>query len=172
MNAIQGNLSVSHTFVVAVVDDLNAVRHSAKGPFDTSDGIDWGTGVDDASFADFPDRSRCVLLDLRMAGLDGQGVLRAIGRALAPGDREETETIDPEAAAKVDSLTRRQVQVLRGIVAGQPNKIIAYQLGLSVRTVEAYRAQLMDKLGVRGTAEAVRLAMAAGIKIEVGQASA
>lgn len=99
-------------------------------------------------------------------------MLRAIGRALAPGDREETETIDPEAAAKVNSLTRRQVQVLRGIVAGQPNKIIAYQLGLSVRTVEAYRAQLMDKLGVRGTVEAVRLAMAAGIKIEVGQALA
>ena len=74
------------------------------------------------------------------------------------------EALDPQAAAKVGSLTNRQVQVLRGIVDGLPNKIIAYELGLSVRTVEAYRAQLLNKLGVRGTAGAVRVAMAAGIK--------
>ena len=53
--------------------------------------------------------------------------------------------------------------MLRGILKGQPNKIIAYELGLSIRTVEAYRAQLLEKLGVRGTAEAVRLAIAAGM---------
>lgn len=47
--------------------------------------------------------------------------------------------------------------------AVQPNKIIAFELDLSIRTVEAYRAQLLEKLGVRGTADAVRLAVAAGM---------
>jgi FixJ family two-component response regulator len=160
---IQGDPSLSHTFVVAIVDDLNAVRHSTSVPPDGLGEIEWEIGGGVASFDNFPDRSRCVLLDLRLAGLDGRGVLRAIGRALAPSGDDKVETIDPKAVAKVNSLTNRQVQVLRGVVGGQPNKIIAYELGLSVRTVETYRAQLLDKLGVRGTAEAVRLAMAAGI---------
>ena len=59
-------------------------------------------------------------------------------------------------------LTKRQRQVLAGIVRGCPNKVIAWQLGLSVRTVEAYRAQLFERLGARNTADAVRLALAAG----------
>jgi two-component system response regulator FixJ len=46
------------------------------------------------------------------------------------------------------------------------NKVIAFELGLSTRTVEAYRFQLLDKLGVRGTAEAVRLGLAAGLAEE------
>ena len=65
----------------------------------------------------------------------------------------------PRSAA----LSERQRAVLLGILKGQPNKIIAWELGLSIRTVEAYRAQMLTKLGVRGTAEAVRLAMAAGL---------
>jgi len=69
----------------------------------------------------------------------------------------------PEARARVNSLSQRQLQVLRGILKGQANKVIAYELSLSIRTVEAYRAQLLEKLGVRGTAEAVRLAIAAGM---------
>lgn len=163
MTPTEGNPSLSHTFVVAIVDDLNAVRGSTSVPSEKSGEIEWEIGGDVASFENFPDRPRHVLLDLRMAGLDGRGVLRAIGRALAPGGGDKARTIDPEAVAKVNSLTKRQVQVLRGIVEGQPNKIIAYELGLSVRTIEAYRAQLLDRLGVRSTAEAVRLAMAAGV---------
>ena len=68
-----------------------------------------------------------------------------------------------EAVARVESLSARQRQVLRGIVNGQPNKIIAYEMGLSIRTVEAYRAQMLIKLGARSTAEAVRIALAAGL---------
>lgn len=67
------------------------------------------------------------------------------------------------ATALVDTLTSRQRQVLLGILKGQQNKIIAFELGLSIRTVETYRAQLLEKLHVRGTAEAVRLALAAGL---------
>src|ERR1044072_7212729 len=76
--------------------------------------------------------------------------------------------INRQAQEKVASLSERQRQVLRGILKGQPNKVIAWELGLSIRTVEAYRAQLLIKLGVRGTAEAVRLAMAAGLGGEDG----
>lgn len=67
------------------------------------------------------------------------------------------------ALALVATLTARQREVLLGIVEGRQNKVMAYELGLSIRTVETYRAQLMDKLNVRGTAEAVRLALDAGL---------
>lgn len=67
------------------------------------------------------------------------------------------------AMALVDTLTARQRQVLLGILKGLQNKIIAFELGLSIRTIETYRAQLLEKLHVRGTAEAVRLALAAGL---------
>jgi two-component system, LuxR family, response regulator FixJ len=67
-----------------------------------------------------------------------------------------------EARALVERLPARQRQVLSGIAAGRPNKVIAWEMGLSVRTVESYRAQLLGRLGVRSTAEAVRIALAAG----------
>ncbi len=91
-------------------------------------------------------------------------LLAAIGSAIAR--RAEMRAGDAgsgEAAAAVGSLTQRQREVLCGMLQGNPNKIIAWQLGLSVRTVEAYRAQLLDKLGVRSTAAAVRLAIAANL---------
>jgi two-component system response regulator FixJ len=67
-----------------------------------------------------------------------------------------------EAAALVAKLSERQRQVLLGVVRGHQNKMIAYELDLSTRTVETYRAQLLHRLGCRGTADAVRLAIAAG----------
>jgi two-component system response regulator FixJ len=67
------------------------------------------------------------------------------------------------AIALVDTLSARQRQVLLGILKGLPNKVIAFELGLSIRTIEAYRAQLLEKLGARGTAEAVRIALTAGM---------
>jgi two-component system response regulator FixJ len=92
-----------------------------------------------------------------------QDLLQTIGRVLRAGPGTKGGIADPEAVAKIARLSQRQQQVLKGILKGQPNKIIAYELGLSIRTVEAYRAQLMEKLGVRGTAEAVRMALAAGL---------
>jgi two-component system response regulator FixJ len=68
-----------------------------------------------------------------------------------------------EARALVERLSAREAQVLQGLLAGLPNKLIAYELDLSVRTVEIYRAKVMEKLGVRGLSSAVRLALAAGV---------
>ena len=78
---------------------------------------------------------------------------------------------DAEAAgARLEALSKRQRQVLSGIVRGCASKIIAWELGLSVRTVEAYRAQLYARLGARNATDAVRLALAAGLRVEEGRA--
>jgi two-component system, LuxR family, response regulator FixJ len=61
------------------------------------------------------------------------------------------------AAALIDTLSPRERQVLEALVAGQPNKVIAFELGISVRTVEVHRSRMMDRLGVHQFAEAVRL---------------
>jgi two-component system response regulator FixJ len=75
-------------------------------------------------------------------------------------------TSDPQRAIarqKVDALTSRQREVLRGVALGEQSKVTAHRLSLSVRTVEAYRGQLFGRLGVRGMAEAVRIAVLAGL---------
>jgi two-component system response regulator FixJ len=152
----------------------------------------------------------CVLLDLRMPGLDGLSVqrvlaerklahpvilvtahgdvpvavqamkagacdfiekpytaeemLRAVAAALDRGSAAEGEAQRAaEAAARVAALSPREAEVLQGLVAGRQNKMIAKELGISPRTVEIHRGNLMAKLGVRSLPEAVRLALAAGV---------
>lgn len=68
-----------------------------------------------------------------------------------------------EAMAKLEPLTGRERDVLEGLVRGHPNKTIAYDLGISPRTVEIHRANLMTKLGVPSLSEALRIAFAAGL---------
>lgn len=58
-------------------------------------------------------------------------------------------------------LTRRETEVLRGLVAGLPNKTIAYDLGISPRTVEVYRANIMHKFEARSLSDVLRYAFAA-----------
>lgn len=65
--------------------------------------------------------------------------------------------------ARIDSLSERERQVLNGLVAGHPNKTIAYDLGISPRTVEIHRANVMTKMGASSLSELVRLALIAGI---------
>ena len=66
-----------------------------------------------------------------------------------------------EARVRLQSLTPRERDVLEGLVRGHPNKTIAYDLGISPRTVEIHRANLMTKLDVRSLSDALRLAFAA-----------
>lgn len=68
------------------------------------------------------------------------------------------------AQESVSRLTVREVQVLRGLVGGQPYKVLAHRLGISVRTVEMHRNKLLRKLGVGSTGEAVRFAVYADIE--------
>jgi two-component system response regulator FixJ len=62
---------------------------------------------------------------------------------------------------RLQALTPRERDVLEGLAQGLPNKTIAYDLGISPRTVEIHRANLMTKLQVRSLSEALRVAFAA-----------
>ena len=64
---------------------------------------------------------------------------------------------------RIARLTAREQDVLAGLVRGHPNKTIAYDLGISPRTVEVHRANVMTKLEVRNLSEALRIAFAAGV---------
>ena len=63
----------------------------------------------------------------------------------------------------IATLSNRERQVLGCLIAGAANKNIAHELGLSQRTVEAYRARMMDKLGVRGATELIKVAIEGGL---------
>jgi DNA-binding CsgD family transcriptional regulator len=60
-----------------------------------------------------------------------------------------------QAAQRVAALSQREREVLDGLLAGRPNKVIASDLGISVRTVEVHRARMMERLGTRQLAEAI-----------------
>ncbi|WP_093453618.1 response regulator transcription factor [Sphingomonas sp. YR710] len=91
-------------------------------------------------------------------------LLRAIERAfdrIEQAGQVETQTAD--ASLKIAALTSREQEILNGLALGLPNKTIAYDLGISARTVEVHRANLMMKLRVRSFPEALRIAFAAGL---------
>ncbi len=91
-------------------------------------------------------------------------LLDAIDRAFARIDTAEGRALEEaEACRQVDLLTPRERDVLEGLAQGLPNKTIAYDLGISSRTVEVHRASIMSKLGVRTLAETLRIAFAAGM---------
>ena len=75
-----------------------------------------------------------------------------------------------EVQRKIESLSARERQVLEGLVAGNPNKRIAYDLGISPRTVEIYRANLMTKMQAGSLSDLVRMALLAGSLPEPGDA--
>jgi len=74
---------------------------------------------------------------------------------------------DPKVVAdtgKLALLSPREREGLAGLLAGLPNKSIAYDLEISPRTVEIYRARVMGKMGARSLSELIRLALAAGMR--------
>lgn len=95
---------------------------------------------------------------------EDEALLRAIGEALqAQSATPADDTIKREAEARLVDLSPRERDVLRGLVAGKINKVIAHDLGISPRTVEVYRANLMAKTNVRSMSELMRIAIAAGL---------
>ena len=80
------------------------------------------------------------------------------------GQESGEERVEPlDAANRISSLSRREREVLYGLIEGRLSKAIAYDLGISTRTVEVHRARMLVRLDVRTTAEAVRLATLASL---------
>lgn len=200
--------------LVHVVDDEEAIRRSLDFLLRTA-GFQvekWPDGEAFLKGAD-PSAPACVLLDVRMPGMDGLQVLSEMtGRgfnfpvvvltghgdiatavramrggavdflekpfererllqALQTGfvrlaDRAGQREREDWARTQIGLLTQREQEVLDGLACGYPNKTIAFDLGISSRTVEVYRANTMEKLGVTNFADALRVAFAAGMGSE------
>jgi two-component system response regulator FixJ len=197
------------TPLVHIVDDDEAVRRSVSFALKTS-GFQvraYESGSEILKGA--PDlEAGCILLDIRMPGMDGlevQEALKSKGvtlpvvimtghgdvslavRAMKAGAIDFIEkpfekavllsAIEhgmgrikhsasslkdaDEAATRLQLLTAREREVLDGLAKGLPNKSIAYDLGISPRTVEIHRANLMAKLEVKSLSDALRIAFAA-----------
>ena len=195
--------------LVHLVDDDEAIRRSVGFMLKTS-GFHvrtYESGVELLKGAPSLEPG-CVLLDIRMPGMDGlevqtalrdKGVTHPVIIMTGHGDvslavqamkagavdfiekpfekavllsaiehgverlKKSAANLDraDEAAVKLQALTPREREVLDGLARGLPNKTIAYDLGISPRTVEIHRANVMSKLGVRSLSEALRIAFAA-----------
>jgi two-component system response regulator FixJ len=195
--------------LVHIVDDEESIRRSLDFLLRTA-GFQVEKWPDGESFLKSADRTApaCVLLDVRMPGMDGLQVLSEMTergfnfpvivltghgdiatavRAMRGGavdflekpfererllqaletgfvrlaDREGQREREDWARTQIALLTQREQEVLDGLACGYPNKTIAYDLGISSRTVEVYRANAMEKLGVSNFADALRIAFAA-----------
>jgi two-component system, LuxR family, response regulator FixJ len=101
-------------------------------------------------------------IDFLEKPFDDETLLTAVRMALSRkrGDSEQ-EMRKAEVKERLASLSPREQQVLDGLIAGHPNKTIAFDLGISARTVEVYRANLMTKMQARSLSELVRMALLA-----------
>ena len=89
-------------------------------------------------------------------------ILATVQRALDVAGSGPQEELPADAAKRIAELTPRERDVLELLVSGKPNKIIAHELGISPRTVEIHRANLMKRMQAGSLSHLVRLALAAG----------
>ncbi|AOH82910.1 two-component system response regulator [Sphingomonas panacis] len=103
-------------------------------------------------------------LDFLEKPCDPAVLLDVVNKAFSQIERDQLAISFAEhARSAIASLSARERDVLTGLIDGRANKVIAYDLNLSPRTVEIYRANLMAKLNVRSLSEALRIAFAAGL---------
>jgi two-component system response regulator FixJ len=92
---------------------------------------------------------------------DDERLLGAIRQALTVAGPAARNRETAAATQRIATLSARERQVLDALTVGHPNKVVAFDLGISVRTVEVHRARMLERLGVRSLAEAIRLAVLA-----------
>ncbi len=190
---------------VCVVDDDPGALRSMRWLLESEDLVvqTYPSAADFLAHDDL-DRSACLVLDVRMPGMDGlelqqrlasarrcppiifltgygdvptcaaalkqgafdflekpvddKALLRAVGKALEKsGRRGEQESITPQGASRLESLTPREREVVEWLYNGSTLKAIAARLGISFQTVAKHRSRALEKLGVANEAELVRL---------------
>lgn len=104
-------------------------------------------------------------IDFLTKPFNDQILLESINKALRldKTNREKLQE-NAQAEAKFALLSPREVQVLQGIVAGKQNKVISAELNISLKTVEAHRASVMKKMGVKSVPELVKLVLTNGVQ--------
>ena len=194
--------------LIRIVEDDAAVAASLAALLES-----WGFAVE--AFADGesllaapPEPSVfCLLLDVRLPGMDGLSMLRQLRerdartpvvvltahgdvamavQALRSGAQdfiekpyddadlirrieEAARAVEPPTEAEhFAALTPRETDVMREVVAGHPNKVIAHRLGLSPRTVEVHRSRVMEKTRAESLSHLVRMALKAGYDPDLG----
>jgi two-component system response regulator FixJ len=94
---------------------------------------------------------------------DDEALLSAIQTALTQhSDDRRRQSLVADVRKRLKALSEREKEVLNGLVAGKPNKIIAHELGISARTVEVYRANVMTKMQANSLSELVRMVLLEG----------
>ena len=106
---------------------------------------------------------RAGAVDFIEKPFDDEPLLAAIEAALATSRTPDRDRASAEATGRLAELSTRERQVLEALVAGRPNKIIAADLEISIRTVEVHRARMLQRLGTRRLADAIRLAVIASL---------
>ena len=100
---------------------------------------------------------------------DDDGFLATVRAALERQERAVRQDARTTALqGRIGALSERERQVLEGLVAGKANKVIAHDLGISPRTVEIYRANVMTKMQAKSLSELVRMALTAGLTPAAG----
>lgn len=103
---------------------------------------------------------RAGALDFLEKPFDDQVILASVRMALTSQQEQNRQTGEKsEIAARIDQLSARERQVLEGLIAGHPNKVIAYDLGISIRTIEIYRANVMTKMRAASLSDLIRMTM-------------
>jgi two-component system response regulator FixJ len=101
-------------------------------------------------------------LDFLEKPFDDEALLGSVKRALELGRQKQDQLAEARAAQDLLALlTPRERHVLDQLVAGRSNKVAAYELGISPRTIEIHRARIMDKMNARSLSDLVRTALAA-----------
>jgi two-component system response regulator FixJ len=101
-------------------------------------------------------------LDFLEKPFEEEAMLGSIRRALDLGRQKHDQIAEARAAQDLLALlTPRERHVLDQLVAGRSNKVAAYELGISPRTIEIHRARIMDKMNARSLSDLVRTALAA-----------
>jgi two-component system, LuxR family, response regulator FixJ len=99
------------------------------------------------------------VVDFLEKPFDDESLLSAIRSAQEIGAGESQDPERERIRSILDSLSPREHEVLDGVVDGKLNKVIAHELGISPRTVEVYRANVMSKTGARGLSELIRMVL-------------